>query len=542
MSKINILQLRIIYVGLLLFISTILVYGQSTNPNILLITSDQLIPDMMGAYGNKVVKTPNLDKLARSGVLFNAAYTPNPICAPARACMMTGRYSTNIGVWDNAAPLGSDIPTICHYLESLNYESVLSGKMHFVGPDQLHGYDKRLIPNIYPTDFQWTKNRFEKEPRSHGLAYQGENIRIVPEGIDLEKKSGKLQFIRPSYDFEERKAVGSGFNEESNNSRFDKWAHFKAIDYLNEKRERIKNGDKEPFFLTLSYNYPHEPFFPPAELYELYKNAPVDLPVVRNETSEIYSIMDQWLNTHHGLNGLDMLEPESVYKVRRAYYALVHYVDLMIGEIIEALDENGFNENTIIIFTSDHGDMLLKRGMVQKRVFYEWSSRVPMIIKYPDNRFAGKHVNTPVSLIDVLPTILDYAGVPESSRSTIDGQSMVPLIEQGEEDRYIISEMHSEGVYAPCFMIRQGKFKYTYIHGYGGQLFDLDSDPDELNNLIGNRRHTQLIAELRGKIFTHFDPEQIESRLHQSLKDRMIIQQSINKNGNIWNYEVEFQE
>jgi len=516
--------------------------SESHPPNIILITSDQLIPHLTGMYGNDVVQTPNLDKMAGSGVLFNAAYTPNPICSPARASMMTGRYSTNIEAWDNAAPLNSDEPTICHYLNTKGYETVLSGKMHFVGPDQMHGYDKRLIPNIYPAEFEWTKNRFDKDPRSHAKAYQGASIRIVQEGVDLKHgKSGELEFVRPAYDFESTTAVQSGFNETSHNSKFDKWAHFKAIDYLNAKREAIDNGeDKQPFFLTISYNYPHEPFHPPKELFDMYSEAPVDLPAIPDTINAWYSVMDQWLNRHHGLESNDVTDAESIKKVRRAYYALVTYVDMMVGDIMETVADNGFADNTIVIFTSDHGDMLMEKGMVQKRTFYEWSSRVPMMVQFPGNKYAGKEVNTPVSLIDILPTINEWADIKPNAQLKIDGKSLMPLIENGEdESRYVISEMHSEGVYAPCFMVRKGAFKYVYIHGYEGQLFNLKNDPDEWNNLINDRKYASMIEDFRRIIFHHFDPEDIEEEIQHSLSSRELIQQTIEENSISWDYTPE---
>ncbi|NJO00546.1 MAG: sulfatase-like hydrolase/transferase [Bacteroidia bacterium] len=523
---------------------TTLAFGQSKDslvqlPNIILITSDQLIPHLMGTYGHPVVNTPNLDKLATSGIVFNAAYTPNPICAPARACLMTGQYSTHIKVWDNAAPLSSDEPTIGHYLSLRDYESVLSGKMHFVGPDQLHGYDKRLIPNIYPADFVWTKDRFKKIPGSHAQAYEAAAIRIVPEGTDLSPgPSGELAFKRPVFNFGSTMVVNSGFNETSHNSKFDKWAHFKALDYLREKRAAIEQGaDTRPFFLTISYNYPHEPFHPPLELYRMYENAPVDLPALPDTLDPCYSAMDKWLNQHHGLETTQVKDPESIQKVRRAYYALVTYVDIVVGEIMKCLAENNFDKNTLIIFTSDHGDMLMEKGMVQKRSFYEWSSRIPLIVKFPDEAHAGMKINTPVSLIDVLPTILDVAQIPDSVRLRMDGKSLLPLIEKGEDaSRYVISEMHSEGVYAPCFMVRKGDFKYIYIHGYESQLFNLKDDPGEWKNLIYDKKYAPLVTRLREVIFQHFDPEEIETALQHSIGSRQLIQQWIEKTGTSWDY------
>jgi len=512
---------------------------REAQPNVVLIVSDQMIPHLTGVYGHPAVQTPNLERLASEGVLFNSAYAPNPICAPARASLMTGRYTTRIRVWDNASPLGSDIPTICHYLSRGNYESVLSGKMHFVGPDQLHGYDKRLIPSASPTDFRWTKNRYNKRPRTHALNYQEAGVRIVPEGVDLQTgPDGRLAFRRPEYRFERAGEMKSGFNEHSQNSMFDKWANFKAIDYLEEKRAALDMGkDAKPFFLTVSYNFPHEPFHPPAELFELYKDAPVDLPEVPENLQELYSDMDRWLNRHHGVDTHDVMQEESVKRVRRAYYALVHYVDIMVGEILESLEKNGFADDTVVLFTSDHGDMLMEKGMVQKRSFYEWSSRVPMIIKYPDNRYAGTQVEEPVSLIDLAPTILEMAGVSVERPAAFDGESLVPLMEGGSDgDRFVISEMHSEGVYVPCFMVRKGKYKYNYFHGVGSQLFDLELDPEEWNDLSGRREYMEKENELLSILLQQFDPELVAKQVEESLHDRMLVQPVLERQQISWKY------
>jgi len=513
---------------------------EDEKPNILLITSDQLIPFLTGPHGNEIAITPNLDKMAQEGVLFDAAYTPNPICGPARASLMTGKYSTNIGAWDNASPLHSDEPTMCHYLSHAGYETVLSGKMHFVGPDQMHGYDRRTIPSIYPTDFQWVKKKFNKDPRSHAHNYVADAIQIIPKGIDLKKdEDGNLIFKRPEYNFDKDVNVSSGFNQSSHNSKFDKWAHFKAIDYLNEQQERWENGEKKPFFLTVSYNYPHEPFHPPQELWDLYKDADVALPHLPDTIEKWYSPMDKWLNRHHGLNSIDVTSnPESIRKVRRAYYALVTYVDLMVGELYETLEETGFDKNTIIIFASDHGDMLLEKGMVQKRTFYEWSTRVALLIEYPDNRFAGKVIQQPVSLIDIMPTILEMTGISQDEWIDIDGQSLVPLMDESDnEPRYVISETHSEGVYTPCFMVRKGDYKYNYFHGYGSQLFNLKEDPGEWNNLSGRLEHIELEREMRSLIFKNFDPDKIDEQVSINLKKRGLIQPVLKKQNITWEYK-----
>ena len=168
-------------------------------PNVLLVVADQMTPLLTGLYGHPVVKTPHLNQLAEKGVLFDAAYSPCPLCAPARACLVTGTYCSENGVYDNAAALACDQPTLCHHLNLLGYDTVLSGKIHFVGADQLHGFHKRLLPNIYPADFAWVKSRDHKIPRSHARSYLGRAVQVVIEQIrvDAQRDRGVVMAEHP---------------------------------------------------------------------------------------------------------------------------------------------------------------------------------------------------------------------------------------------------------------------------------------------------------------------------------------------------------
>lgn len=485
-------------------------------PNILLIMADQLIPFLTGAYGHDVVQTPNLDRLSEEGITFDAAYSPCPVCAPARAGMLTGRYSSNIGAFDNAATFSSEEPTIPHYLSLAGYDTVLAGKMHFVGADQLHGYSRRFTTNVYPADFAWVPVRGTEHPseRSHALNYVGEAVHV-----------GRWsQFL-------------SGDDE----------THFRSIEYLRAKKIQkteagSKSGAEAPFFLTVSYHHPHEPFWPPQEFWSLYEDADIDIPEFPENLEDTYSTLDRWLNVYHGIRKADRLrDPDSLRRVRRAYYALVTYVDHKVGELLDALEETGFAENTVVIFTSDHGDMLGERGMVQKRAFYEWSSRVPMILRFPERRGAGQRISAPANLVDLLPTILDIANVPEADRLKTDGASLLDLIPAPDmEGRYTFSEYHSQGSHAPCFMVREGKYKYVYIHGYESQLFDLEADPDEWNNLVGDPEYAEIEVHLKKLIFSHFDPDAIEEAVAESVSRRWLVKNAMDISGTKWDVEPRF--
>jgi choline-sulfatase len=471
-------------------------------PNILLIIADQMTPFLTGVYGHPVVKTPNLEKLAKRGVRFDAAYTPCPICAPARACLLTGKYSSHNGVYDNAAPLPCDEPTMCHYLNEAGYDTVLSGKAHFVGPDQLHGFRKRLIPNIYPTDFTWTKRRENKRPRSHARSYVGKAVKV---------------------------------DQQTRNLRYDEEAHRRATDYLSHR-----GSDSEPFFLCVSYNFPHEPFCPPKKYWDLYEDAEIQIPQMPADLEARHSPMDKWLNRHHGVDRVDLQRPESLRRLRRAYYALVTYIDDKVGELLASLEHNGLADDTVVVFTSDHGDMLCEKNMVQKRTFYEWSCRVPLIVMMPDGAGAGRRCAEPVSLIDLAPTILDLAGIGPAKRLPMDGTSLMGLIRGTDrQPRTVFAEMHSEGVYTTCFMVRRDRYKYNYFHGHGGQLFDLVEDPDEWNDLAGTAEHAAVENELRELILNRFDPNAIEKDLRASLDRRLLLMEAMKHTGVDWRYEPE---
>jgi choline-sulfatase len=482
--------------------------------------ADQLTPLLTGVYGHPVVRTPNLERLAASGIRFDAAYSPCPVCAPARASMLTGKYVSNIGSYDNAAPFSAEEPTVAHYLTLAGYDTVLSGKMHFIGPDQLHGFRARLTTNLYAADFAWVprrgvnpQDRAQVEytgPTGHAFNYLGEAVRV-----------GKWnQYLS-----------------------FDEETHFRALEYLHaqgvERERAVADGrDPKPFFLCVSYTHPHEPFWPPQAYWDLYKNSEIEIPDFPEDLDSTLSTLDRWLNEYHSVDKPRTLrDPDSIRRVRRAYYALVSYIDHKVGEILDSIEENGFTENTVVIFASDHGDMLVEKGMVQKRTFYEMSSRVPLLLSYPELNAASEFFNEPVSLIDILPTLLDFAGVPQEQRLPMDGLSLLPLVMGREEnERLAFSEYHSQGSHAPCFMVREGQFKYVYIHGFDSQLFDLETDPGEWQNLCGDTAYDEIEKSLKGKMLEQFDPERIERDVMESIRKRELIKRAMGITHQRWDY------
>ena len=485
----------------------------ATRPNILFIVSDQMVAELTSAYGHAVVRTPHLQGLAESGVRFDSAYTPFPLCAPGRACIMSGRHASEIGAWDNSSPLVCDQPTFATYLAAAGYDTALSGKMHFVGPDQLHGFRRRLTTDIYGSDFG-----------------------IYPEWIAIKEAKGanpeEVMAQRRRYNSESYIGDGIKIDTWHNALSYDEETHFRAVEYLRAQGESKR---EDPFLLVASYHHPHEPFWAPQHYWDLYEGAEIDVAEFAPGFEESRSQMDLNLNAYHGVTRNDLRNPESQRRVRRGYYGVTTYMDDKVGGLLRTLEETGLAENTIVVFASDHGDMLCEREMVQKRCFYEWSCRVPLIIRFPDGWKAGTEVQTPVSLLDLLPTFNDLAGCTDSLAH--EGASLLPLLERGEDpERVVFSQAH-EAVGMPCIMARQGSFKFTYIHGYGPQLFDLATDPKEWMNLIDDPAHAQIASQLEDLILERFDPEQMADDNLASLYRRRLIRGVMVDHGRTWSHD-----
>lgn len=477
--------------------------------NLLMIVCDQMVAQLAGAYDHPVVKTPNLDRLVAQGVRFDNAYTSYPICSPARQSLLTGNYSSRLNCFDNTSILGSDQPTVSHYLSTAGYDTVLTGKMHFVGPDQLHGFEKRLNTDVFPSDMTWLPQR----PKDGFKAYS--DYHAEPIAIDY---------------------VTAGIRQWSMQLDYDEETHFRALEYLRGKRSQytgtlqkeLPPRDERPFFLCVSYCHPHEPFHVTQELWDLYEDEEIELPEIPENLADYEHPMDQMLNIFHGTDRVDLADKDALYTMRRAYYGLVTYVDRKVGELLQALEDYGLHDNTIVMFLSDHGDMLGERRMVQKRVFYDYSARIPWLIYHPRRWQEGVKVKEAVSIVDIMPTVLDLLGVNQQEAVPVDGQSVLPLIEgDRDEKRAVFCEFHSEGVNTTCFMVKQGNYKYIHVTGHKPQLYNLSDDPKEWNNLAGQPEYADIEANLHALLMANFDPADIEARVQDSLARRRVIRDAM---------------
>ncbi len=476
----------------------------STQPNILVIMADQMTPFMLDALGGMGARTKNIAQLIKTSANFTNAYTPSPICVPARSCFMTGLYTSNTGCYDNGDPYHSFIPTFAHYLTNAGYDTVLSGKMHFIGADQLHGFKRRLNTDVYPSGFIW----------SYPLP--------DPENPNDQAFDFVSQYVAEN--------IGPGWSKEL---QYDEETHFRSLEYL-----RHAPGD-QPWMLTVSYTNPHPPYKVPQKYWDMYKDADIPLPDYPEDMEDRYSFFDQALRRWHGLHlrGDEIRDPKNLIAMRRGFAALAHYVDDKIGDLLEVLDEQGLRDNTIVVVTSDHGEMLGEKGLIQKRSLYEWSARIPLIVDMPGQ--AACSIDTPVSLIDLPPTFVDIAG--QSPVAPMDGRSLLPAITGGTLDAVpIISEYHGEGIMRPSFMVRLGDWKYHYCHETAPQLFNLANDPNECTNLASDPQHAAVERKLHD-ILTNgqFDLNKISTEVWDRLPLKQVVNAAMSANNTHWDYQVD---
>ena len=434
-------------------------------PNILMLMADQMAPAALPFYGGTTAVMPAMYKLASEGVVFGSAYCASPLCGPSRFSLVSGQLPSRIGAFDNACELRADTPTFAHYLRLGGYRTICAGKMHFVGPDQLHGFEERLTTDIYPADFSWTPDWTK------------------PEG-------------RPTWYHSMSSVITSGPCARTNQIDFDEEVVFAARRKL---FDIARGSDPRPFFLMASLTHPHDPFVIPQRYWDLYEGKPIPPPRVR--------IPRDRLDPHsrrlrHAIGAdLEEVTDSQVLSARRAYYAAISYVDEQFGLILETLREAGLDKNTVIVLCSDHGEMLGERGLWYKMTFFEGGARVPIVIHAP-GVFAPRVVSQSVSNIDLLPTLLDLAGLEPGDAAPLDGRSLLALA-RGESttERAVYAEYMGEGSVAPMIMIRRGPLKFIHSPCDPDQLYDLAGDPDELVNLAADpawRATTELfLAEVR---------------------------------------------
>lgn len=459
-------------------------------PNILLVMVDQLTAAALREYGGTTAITPNISALAATGTTFSRFYCNYPLCSPSRASLLTGQFPSDIDAFDNASEFSACIPTLPHYLRMVGYATVLSGKMHFVGPDQLHGYEQRLTTDIYPAHFGWTPD-WRKSPFTwYPTAHSGDTV------------------------------LESGICARSIQLDYDEEVAFRANQFM---FDYVRGTDERPFFLTVSFSHPHPPFYITEEFWRLYEGVEIEMPRHGVKPIDEVDTMTKGVQFAHGLDKKPVSD-EFVRLGRRAYYAMVSYVDRKLGDLMQTLESCGLSENTVVVFTSDHGEMLGEKGMWYKRSFFEQSARVPFIIADP--RIKQARVSTRLgSLIDLMPTILDLAGapLPTSEGTQLRGKSLRATLQDGlpHADDYVICEYLGEGVAGPCRMVAKQNWKYIFTYGAPDLLFDLERDPDELHDISSERPEVR--DELKQIVLRGWDPEQLRHRILHNQERRLTL-------------------
>lgn len=449
--------------------------NDSSCPNILVIMTDQHSKHVLGCYGDNCVRTPNLDRLAAEGMRFTDTYCPAPLCVPSRMSFMTCQTPSANRVWNNNQILHSGIPTWANLLSIAGYETALLGRMHFCGPDQRHGFELRPVA-------EGSARAIGAPPLGGPLwtRFPGSTSGQCREGVELAGR-GNTHY---QWGDEERTRV--------------------AIQWLKDRASKASN---RPFAAVLGYTLPHCPFVAPKDLFDYYYSR-VDIPSVEcsqpptiRRFREIREILDP------------PLSEERIRVARAAYYGLCEHIDSLIGEVLSTLDSTGLSRDTLVIYTSDHGEMAGEHGCWWKSNYYEGSVGVPMIARWPDVISSGCESDAVCNLMDIGPTLAEIAGT--SFPYPVAGRSLYKILTAGADQQWLgetVSEMVDTrgGVVLPSRMIRSGPWKlwaYADDMQLPPALFNLNEDPGETNDLGLSTGHAKVRDDLLQRLYQDWDPQ-----------------------------------
>lgn len=448
-------------------------------PNILLITCDQLRFDFIGKTSEGRIHTPNIDRLADEGCLYQNAFSPNPVCIPARHNLITGLTDRTHGFDDNyfgdeARPCPYYLPTFAQILRDGGYETVAIGKMHFQPERNAAGFDFFYNMNEVVHTRETDEYAMYLKENGYGNYHAIHGVR-------------NCLYMQPQR---------SLFPEEHHGSV---WVANQAIEYLDRTRGR------QPFMMWVGFIHPHPPFDIPENWADLYRGKiapPVEGKTPLStlaEENKILACMDS---------------QEKVNRMRELYAAAVSFADVQIGRILRKLDELNLSENTLVVFTSDHGEMLGDLGTYQKFLPYDASSRIPLILRLPKTIQAGSKNNDFADLNDLLPTFLDTAHLRYPAEYDLPGESLLKATP--EKDRTYQYFEHQHGSKRWC-AIRDRDYKYVHYYGDDDQLFDMNADPHETTNLLYECNDQGLLAKaelLRRKLIRLEERYGLEGYIH----------------------------
>ena len=453
----------------------------TTPKNLLILMSDEHNPKIMGCAGNKIVKTPHLDALARHGTRFTSAYTTCPICVPARAAFATGRYVHQIGYWDNADGYDGAIPSWHHLLRDCGHEVVSIGKLHFRGArGDDHGFSREIVP-------------------MHIVDAIGDVKGLIRDNIPTRKGGDKMA-----------RYAGPG---ESAYTVYDREIASRAQIWLHEAASKPRD---KPWVLFVSFVAPHFPLTAPPEWY--YEYIDQDLPMPK-QYAKGSRPQHPYLSDYAHCVDYDV-HFRNMQEVKRAiagYYGLVSAMDQNVGKVLGALAKADLAGSTRVVYTSDHGDNLGARGLWGKSTFYEESAGVPIIVAGEDIP-AGETHSAPVSHVDIYPWIFECVGahVPQNGSP---GRSLGALARGTAPPKPVVCEYHAIGSTGAAFMLREGRWKYLHYVNYRPQLYDLEADPEELRDIAGDPAYAAILDVCRNRLLEFCDPLEVDHRAKRRQAD-----------------------
>ena len=434
--------------------------------NVLFLFSDEHRRDALSCDGHPLVQTPNLDRLAQQGTRFLNAYTTSPICVPARASMASGEYVHKTRCWSNAQAYQGEPKSWGHQLQSQGHRVDSIGKLHYRGNEFDNGFDQEIIPMYIRDGVGWTK----------GLLRDHEAV------LDCSSYA---------------KEIGPG---DDHYTQYDLSVTRNACDWLHNKENQ--DSDK-PWALFVSWLRPHYPLTCPEEFYNLYPLEQMDQPrFLRDDERPSHQVLQA---VRKNFDYEKYFIPETKKVARASYYGLCSFLDYQVGQVLKALETSGQAENTLIIYTSDHGDHNGDRGLWTKMTMYDESSSIPMIIAGPGIP-KQKTVTTLSSLIDIYPTILEATGASHDSKER-PGMALQTIANSDHLERDILSEYHDGGSPTGMFMLRTDGWKYNSYPGYPSELYHIAEDKDELVNLAESAEHQQVLTDCHQRMLELVDPE-----------------------------------
>ncbi|RKU28840.1 hypothetical protein C6497_08760 [Candidatus Poribacteria bacterium] len=443
-------------------------------PHILLLINDEHRPDILPIEDDPVIRTPTLTRFINEGTYFRNAYTPSPVCVPARQSFLSGLYPRNSGCLNFGDPMPTEVRTIPGHLGNYGYYSCCAGKMHFVGQDVMHGWHERIGRDIIGN------NGYPYPP-----VKDEHTAKIVREPGTGMKQNKVVQEIRDA-----QPGIGHWMLHDQYN--VDGALLFLEEFFVNASYDRPKAN---PLCMAVSLIAPHYPYQCPLDLFNYYMQR---VEPIIDEPNENFDY-DNFFRVEVGKD----VTYRQAHRATAAYYGMIEWMDMQFGRVIQKLEHLNVLDEFIIVFLSDHGEMLGTKGLWEKQSYFEPSVRVPLSIWNP--KIFGseqKTIEKNVSLVDLFPTLCELSDIPIPE--DIDGKSLVPLIqnENGDWDDTVYSELW-RAQNGPSVMVKEGDLKYFRFDndkGWQDQLFDLSNDPHENNNLIDNPNYNQQLSRLQSRI------------------------------------------